>query len=1269
MASGEEEEEWFDPRSVGRGREEARASFFAFENLDLATSGRGPSDSERFVSLNGTWKFSWGEKAGSLPNGFEDSSFDDSSWGDIPVPGCWELNGYGFPIYTNVIYPFHSEPPRIRYRGHDPDYNPRGAYRREFEPPSRWLDDGLEVFLYIGAVCSGCRMWLNGFEIGFSTDSKLPVEFRLTPHLLRGKNTLAMEVQCWSAGAYLEDQDMWWFSGIKRDVYLYARPRQYIKDVEIRASADGLLEVDAELVDTDGDAAVAFANKGLTCELFHRDHTGRATCSICSFPASITVRTGKAAVARGSIRVPGVEPWSAESPKLYTLVVGLVAANSGHASSEAIRLQVGFRSVEVRQGRLLLNGREVTLRGVNRHEHDPVTGHVVGRDTMMEDIRLMKLNNFNAVRCSHYPNDPLWYELCDEHGIYVVDEANIESHGVDFVLQKTLGNKEEWGASHLARVQRYVERDKNHACVIIWSLGNEAGNGINHHRTYMWLKRRDPTRPVQYEHARLKPGWDTEKQEEIDENTDIFVPMYPSQAKLARYGEANEASIVARPLIMCEYAHAMGNTCGGLAEYWDVINRYGVLQGGFIWDWVDQGIAKKFTARDGSTRELWAYGGDFGPLGTPSDNNFCINGLVLPDRKPGPHLFEAKKCMQPVTFEALDLASGRIRVRNRYSFRTLGHLDFAWSVLADGVEIHGGNLPELNVTAGSSMDVGVPLPQLRSTSSCFKEHHLLITARWRTGCATSLIPKGHEEAWEQWLLKTDIVEAGSVAPRSPPTMAEPQVIEGPSSISIRVGPLATAIDLQTGLLASLAFDGQELLDAPLTANFWRPPTDNDYGSNLPTDAALWRSAGHETRPLRPPVIVGSPSPEIGAEIETTLAVGFTGARLHVRYGFSSGGVRVASRFVPAVPTTSTVGNGSVIFLLAKHPVDKIKDTHVDVEGSTVRARWRDMGDWQRITILAAGKLPGHPLAHGDVVALQATTGKTEAALLVHGLAPVSDGPAKEVAEGLRGIAVTATLSPSDTPLWTLKRTKGEGQLLPSDEVVFETNDGRLRLAIIEGVGAVALEGLQGFADVDCASTRFCVEVKAQVPPARVGFQTRLVSGFQHVEWFGRGPHESYQDRCASARVGRFRGRIVDQTVKYVRPQENGNKFETRWMMLTTGDRARPCGGIMVASDSLATLDMQCHRYALEDFDGPENKLQQGVRHAAELMEREETALCIDGAHMGVGGIDSWGARPLKQHMLGVDQAIEWTFHLRPVGREEVEAHQGDIAALAPRAAL
>lgn len=875
---------------------------------------------------------------------------------------------------------------------------------------------------------------------------------------------------------------------------------------------------------------------------------------------------------------------------------------------------------------------------------------------MLEDIRLMKANNFNAVRCSHYPNDIRWYELCDEHGLYVVDEANIESHGVSFEWEQTLGNRELWGASHMSRVQRYVERDKNFPSIIIWSLGNEAGNGINHHRTYMWLKRRDPTRPVQYEHARKEPTWMTNEFETIDNNTDIYCPMYPSQAKLAKYGELNEDSTSALPLIMVEYAHAMGNTCGGFMEYWEAINRYGVLQGGFIWDWVDQGLRSEVNGQ-----VFWAYGSDFGSKDTPSDYNFCCNGLVQPDRKPNPQLHEAKKGMQPVTFDAVDLETGRIRVHNRYTFLTLDHLEFSWSLTADGAEVAFGALPVLKTAPGASEDTSVPLPPRPwhplPQGSC--EYHLLVMARRGCGNTVLGIPAGHEEAWEQWPLAGDSPPGEAKEwPKTPPTALalEASVAQTDDTITIATDELVASVDRATGLLSGLAIGGQELFAAPLVPCFWRPPTDNDYGAGLQTELACWRLAGQEARPVRGPVVAAPSGPDNTAVVETELAVGEGGARLSVNYAISRCGVCVSASWQPP-DLDGPVLSGGTVWLRAKD-----LNTHLDVEGSQVRARWNDQGAWQTIRVHGSNRRPGQALCDGDVVALQATTGKTESELLFHGIAPKLPA-AWKLSKGGRAFCVEAT-APPDKPTWTLRRAAGNGEVRPGDEVMFEASEGPL--AIVEGWAAVLEAESAGGSAV---GTTFVLEVKESAPQ-RIGFAGRLMAGLENAEWFGRGPHESYLDRYASARVGLFRGRIADQTFKYVRPQENGNKLETRWMALTRGDSGASggdtCGGVLIAASSPSpTLGMQCHRFALSDFDGPEMKEAQTVRHGGELVLRDETDFCVDVAQMGVGGIDSWGARPLPQHMVP-NRTFDWAFTLQPLSMEQGRASVAELAALARR---
>lgn len=708
----------------------------------------------------------------------------------------------------------------------------------------------------------------------------------------------------------------------------------------------------------------------------------------------------------------------------------------------------------------------------------------------------------------------------------------------------------------------------------------------------------------------------------------------------------HESATDAHPLIMVEYAHAMGNTLGGFVEYWDVINQYGVLQGGFIWDWVDQGIASKANGR-----EFWAYGGDFGGPDTPSDHNFCINGLVQTDRKPNPQLHEAKKVMQPVAFQAVDVSEGRIRVRNRYNFLSLRHLQFSWSLTADGVEVHHGTLPDLNTEAGAAADILVPLPprpwKPAAAESC--EYHLLVAGHWRQGQGTACVPAGHEEAWEQWPLPSSAPNF-QPPPRGSLSGGGRSVSVDPTSITLSAGSLVASIRRSSGLLSGLSLDGHELLAAPLQPNFWRPVTDNDYGANLHVNLACWREAGKEAKLLSGPKVKVT-GPE-AAVVEVDLAIGAAGSQLSVSYEVSAGGVLVAARWQPA----ASRGPGAALTGAVAYLRHRASDRHIDVEGPQVRARRKDHGALQAITIHAADKAPGKPLCHGDVVALQAITGRTEAKLLIHGIVPSAQG-LPQGAQEYDGVCVQATGAP-DAPVWTLSRVGGQGEVSSGDEVVLTTN-GRC-LAIVDGQAvALAGESLQ-------AMTTFVLEVKEHAAPARVGFKGSLREGFADVEWFGRGPHESYVDRHASARVGLFQGRIVDQTFKYIRPQENGNKFETRWMALKCPKSAgSACGGLLIAAaHPTPTLGMQCHRFALSDFDGPEDKRQQAVRHGGELVERAETDFCVDVAQMGVGGIDSWGNTPLLKHMVSASEQFDWGFRLCPLNREQVEEGGETFAALA-----
>ncbi len=801
-APGEVRPHWEDPSVVELNKLPPRATFFPFEDRDHALA-RDRSASARVVELNGTWPFRWVRSPAERIVDFYRTDVDDASWDRVQVPGNWQLEGYGIPIYVNSGYPFERDPPHIPH-----DYDPVGQYRRHFTVPESW--DGSRVVLHFGAVHSAMYVWVNGVKVGYSQGSKLPAEFDVTPYVHPGENLLAAEIYRWSDGSYLEDQDMWRLSGITRDVYVYSEPHTRLAEVWIRSGLDsaysaGTLDVHVAVTRDDGGPVA----RSVRAELLDADGSNVLDRRVTVPP----VGAGSTEDVSLQRNIPSVRKWTAETPELYTLVLTLTDAKG--ATLQAASFEVGFRTVEIRDGYFRVNGVPVTIEGVDRHEHDPITGHMVREASMRQDIRLMKAANMNAVRSSHYPDDPRWLELADEMGMYIVDEVDIESHGMGYNPTRTLGNDPAWLDAHMARTRRMVERDKNHASVVVWSLGNEAGNGSNFYATYRWVKRRDDTRPVQYHVARL------------DWNTDLFVPMYPSFEVLEEYARGEDP----RPLIMCEYAHAMGNSVGNFSDYWAIIDKYPKLQGGFIWDWVDQGIRKITDAGD----TIWAYGGDYGPPGTPSDGNFNINGLVGPDRTPHPHYWEVKKIYQWVRTEALDARAGRLRVINRYQFKDLSNLDLRWMLRENGavVEQGAGTMPP--VGPGDSADVTLVLPRVewKPGSEYFLEVHYVRRSD------DGVLPAGHEEAFEQF----DLGTPGGPAPARAPYRGQASLQETGGVLVLTAGDVRAEISRDDGLLHAYRVGDRDYLESPLVPDFWRAPTDNDFGGNWQLKLRVWHDAG------------------------------------------------------------------------------------------------------------------------------------------------------------------------------------------------------------------------------------------------------------------------------------------------------------------------------------------------------------------------------------------------------------------------------------------
>ena len=801
--------DWENPAVFSRNAEPPHADCLPFDTAAEALDAN-PAASPYFQSLDGLWKFKWVPKPAQRPRDFYKDSYDVSPWEEFPVPSNWEFRGYGQPIYLDEAMPFKSDPPFVPR-----DNNPVGSYRRTFTVPGTWKDR--QVFLRFGGVNSAFYVWVNGREAGYSEDSKSPVEFNITRFLRTGENTLALQVYRYSDGSYLEAQDMWRISGIERSVDLYSTPDVMIRDFFAvpkldERFKDGKLTVRINVKNFL--QAPVFGYK-LSVELFDPEKKPLWKDTPGS-PIKIDPQSETEYLIETAVRTP--LHWTAETPNLYGLVISIL--DSAGRPVEAVSGQIGFRNIEIKNGRLLVNGVPIRIKGVNRHEHDPVKAKVVSAELMLEDIRLMKQFNINAVRTSHYPNVPRWYELCDQYGLYVIDEANIESHGVPFDADKTLANKPEWQAAHLDRTRRMLERDKNHPSIIIWSLGNEAGDGINFQATYAWIKRRDPTRPVQYEPAGLNP------------HTDIYCPMYARIPQIKEYASKPQA----RPLIMCEYAHAMGNSVGNFQDYWDVIESNPQLQGGLIWDWVDQGILRK----NEKGEPFWAYGGDFGPQEVPTSKNFCCNGLVLPDRQLHPHIWEVKKVYQYIKSKPVDLSRGLVEIQNKYDFIDLKHFAMSWKIEAEGRVMTRGTYPRVELSPHRSKEIRLPLPSFAPEPGL--EYFLRLS--WRTTEDGPLIPKDHEIAWDQMRLPAFKPVAKETDVSSLPALS---LKEEKDSLFIEGRSFTLLFDKAQGTIASLKFEGRELLISGPIPDFWRAPTDNDYGNGMPVRCALWREAGRKRK--------------------------------------------------------------------------------------------------------------------------------------------------------------------------------------------------------------------------------------------------------------------------------------------------------------------------------------------------------------------------------------------------------------------------------------
>jgi len=814
--------DWENPEVFAIGREPVRATAFPYPTAAEALAGNHEA-SPWFKSLNGMWKFHFSPKPADRPTDFYKENYDTKSWAEIPVPSNWEMHGYGTPIYTNIVYPHPANPPYIPH-----DDNPVGSYVRSFTIPTGW--NGRQVFLHFDGSTAGMYVWVNGQKVGYVQSTKNPAEFNITKYLKPGNNKLACEIYRWTDGSYMEDQDFWRLSGIDRDVYLYSTDNQRIADFFVKAGLDksyrnGQLRVDVKVANP-GNTPASDMKMGM--ELFNA--TGKRVAK-----ASKTIKVATDTTVDFDANIKNVAPWSADVPNLYTLVLTL--ADSKGNTIESTSSRIGFRTVEIRNSQLLVNGKAIEVHGVNLHEHNPLTGHAIDREIMMQDIRTMKRHNINAVRTSHYPQPPLWYELCDRYGIYLVDEANIETHGLGASYMQPVkghpGNEPSWRASLLDRERSLVERDKNHPSVIIWSLGNESGNGVNFHHAYDLIKSLDSTRPVHYEQAGE------------DENTDIVCPMYPSLSDMQKYASRENPG---RPYIMCEYAHAMGNSTGNFQEYFDIIRSSPHMQGGFIWDWVDQGILTK----DENGDQYWAYGGDFGAYNYTHDENFCINGLVQPDRTPHPGLMEVKKVYQDIRFSPVDAAKGKINIENHFNWRDLSNYAFTWELLRNGEVIDQGTIGNVAVAPGKSGTYTISFTGAMERDDA--EYYLSVYAHTINADAENIIPAGHEVAREQFLIHAGEPIADNnalhahLAGNETSSMAAPKVnaTDGFVEISTANG-VNLLFNRHNGDLARYTIDGTSLMNTTLSPSLWRAPTDNDWGENAHARSNVWRYAAENRR--------------------------------------------------------------------------------------------------------------------------------------------------------------------------------------------------------------------------------------------------------------------------------------------------------------------------------------------------------------------------------------------------------------------------------------
>ena len=1044
--------DWENPAVNEINREAPRAYFIPYATAEQALQN-DIWQSPDIQTLNGIWQFKLSHTPYVRPFYFFKDDYDTSDWTTIKVPANWEMEGFDVPIYVNVQYPHEATPPTIQKF-----YNPVGSYKRTFTIPENWT--GRDIYLHFGAVSSAMYVWVNEQKVGYSQDSKTPAEFNITKYLKKGTNSLAVEVYRWSDGSYLEDQDFWRMSGMTRDVFLMARNPQHIRDFRVSSPLvnnyqDGEFSLAVEVTNS------SEKNPAISVDAILMDGENKVAVmtqpvQTSTQPVTVTLNT----------TIPSAKPWSSENPNLYQLLITL-KDESGKVI-EVLRQDVGFRTIEIKNAQLLVNGVAINVKGVDIHEHNDTSGHVQNEATMLKDILLMKSHNINAVRTSHYPEPERWYELCNQYGIFLVDEANIESHGMGYG-DKSLAKDPAWKDAHLFRTHNMFERDKNQPSVIIWSLGNEAGNGVNFEATYAYLKSVDQSRPVQYEQAH---GGD---------NTDIMCPMYARIKNMEDYAKSNPS----KPFIQCEYAHSMGNSTGNLQDYWDVIEKYPSLQGGFIWDWVDQGILTK----DSAGNKFWAYGGDLGGDTLATDGNFCLNGIINPDRTIKPELIEVGKVYQNIGFKAANLNQGEIEIINKYSFTNLSEFNIKWEVVADGQVLKSGAITDLDLAPNNSKKIKLDLAVEAKPAT---EYFLNVSANLKN--AKGILPAGTKLAYEQIELPfTKKAVLSSINDLPPVTSKE----EG-NMIVVEGTGFKISFSKDEALMKSYLLDGKEMLLSGPIPNFWRAPIDNDFGNGLDVRSKVWRKAG-ENRTVK-------------------------------------------------LATVRQISKEKSLNMIDKQKVPQIVNAKVNPVGN--------------------------------------------------------------------GVVVNFNFDLNNDKQQVIANYNTIFTVLGSGEVVVHNSFKMMKDSLPEIV--------------------------------RFGVNLVMPREFDQMSWLGRGPHESYQDRKTSALVGLYSGSVADQYFAYIRPQENGNKTDVRWMAITNKE------GLGFEFIGSPLISASAHHQIMEDFESPgrtDGRVREGQkmvrRHTTDVKERDLTSINIDYKQQGVGGDDSWGAWTHDEYRLR-DKEYNYSFRICPL---------------------